>query len=182
MFVRRSPTGSGATAVQVAEYQPGGPHRVLKHVGSAHSAVELGVLVARAYELIDELSQQPRLDLEAPAAVVPLTADPVPSALVAAEPSVSAGPVARPARDASGRVLGTASRLLYEALAGVYDGLGFDVVDDAGRGFTGSGDHADRGTDLFAGHRPGTGRSGTEPGELFDDEADPAAGGRCRLP
>ena len=119
--------------MQIAEYQPGGTHRVLKHVGSAHSAVELGVLVARAYELMDELRQQPSLDLEAPAVVVPMAADPAPAAdpgppaLIAAEPS-AAGPVARPAQDAPGRVLGTASRLLYEALAGVYDDLGFDVA------------------------------------------------------
>lgn len=79
MFVRRSATGSGATVVQVAEYQPCGTHQVLKHVRSAHSAVELGVLVARAYALIDELQFQPPLDVEAPVVVVPLASESVPA-------------------------------------------------------------------------------------------------------
>ena len=125
--------------MQVAEYQPGTTPRIVKHVGSAHSAVELGVLVARAYELIDELQHQPPLDLEVPV-VVPLATepaappadlDPLQPALLDTDDLVPAGPADRPVPAGPGRVLGTASTLLYEALAGVYDALGFDVVADA---------------------------------------------------
>lgn len=128
MFVRRSPTGSGATAVQVAEYQPGGTHRIVKHVGSAHSAAELGVLVARAYELIDELRCQPPLDVEFPVAVIPLAtepaaapADPDPQQppLVTTDDPEPPRPVDRPVPDGPGRVLSTASTVLHEALAGI---------------------------------------------------------------
>ena len=45
-FIRRVRTASGATAVQIAEYA-GGRQRIVKHVGSAHTEAELGVL-ARA--------------------------------------------------------------------------------------------------------------------------------------
>ena len=139
MFVRRSPTGSGATAVQVAEYQPGTTPRIVKHVGSAHSAAELGVLFARAYELIDELRHQPPLDLEVPVLVVPLATEPDPPAapdppqpaLLDVDDPVPAESRSKPVQDGPGRVQGTASRLLYEALSGIYDGLGFGVVADA---------------------------------------------------
>ena len=126
--------------MQVAESQSGSTDEIVEHVGSAHSAAELGVLVARAYELIDELRHQPPLDVEVPAVVVPLATEPArpandlgppQPALPGTEDPVPAGPVDRPAQDGPGRVLGTASVLLYEALAGIYDALGFDVVDDA---------------------------------------------------
>ena len=50
-YIRRSLTASGATQVQVAEYR-GGREEILEHVGSAHTQVELGVLLARARELL----------------------------------------------------------------------------------------------------------------------------------
>ena len=61
MFIRRVRTASGVTAVQVAEYVDG-RQRIVAHVGSAHSQAELGVLLARARELL-ELPGQEVLDL-----------------------------------------------------------------------------------------------------------------------
>ena len=48
-FIRRVRTGSGATAVQIAEYA-NGRQRIVEHVGSAHTEAELGVLLG---EVID---------------------------------------------------------------------------------------------------------------------------------
>jgi hypothetical protein len=50
-FIRRVSTASGATAVQIAQYV-GGRQRIVKHVGSAHTEAELGVLLAKARELL----------------------------------------------------------------------------------------------------------------------------------
>ena len=47
VFVRRVRTASGATAVQIAE-RVGGRDRVIEHVGSAHGAAELAVLLETA--------------------------------------------------------------------------------------------------------------------------------------
>ena len=55
-FIRRVRTGSGATAVQVAEYV-GGRQRIVKHVGPAHTEVELGVLLEKARALLADPSQ-----------------------------------------------------------------------------------------------------------------------------
>ena len=55
-FIRRVRTGSGATAVQIAEYA-GGRQRIVEHVGSAHTEAELGVLLARACELLEDPAQ-----------------------------------------------------------------------------------------------------------------------------
>jgi chemotaxis protein histidine kinase CheA len=52
VFIRRVRTASGATAVQIDEYV-GGRQRIVKHVGSAHSQAELGVLLARARALLE---------------------------------------------------------------------------------------------------------------------------------
>ena len=60
-FIRRVRTGSGATAVQIAEYADG-KQRIVKHVGSAHTEVELGLLLERAQELLAD-SGQGELDL-----------------------------------------------------------------------------------------------------------------------
>ena len=49
-FMRRVRTASGATAVQIAEYADG-RQQIVKHVGSAHTEAQLGVLLQRAREL-----------------------------------------------------------------------------------------------------------------------------------
>jgi len=48
-FIRKVRTGSGATAVQIV-YKRGREVVGVKHIGSAHNEVELGILVARAKE------------------------------------------------------------------------------------------------------------------------------------
>lgn len=125
-FIRRVRTASGATAVQVAEYA-GGRQRIVKHVGSAHSEAELGVLLATARALLEDPAQG-ALDV----AVEP--APPVQGLVGAARPPVLfetvSGPGGHGRRDGAGRVMGTDCRVLYEALAGVYTDLGFDAVAD----------------------------------------------------
>ena len=46
-WIRRVRTASGATAVQIAEYD-GGRHRIVAHVGSARAEADLGILLERA--------------------------------------------------------------------------------------------------------------------------------------
>ena len=55
-FIRRVRTASGATAVQIAEYSSG-RQRILKHVGSAHTEAELGLLLEHARELMTDPEQ-----------------------------------------------------------------------------------------------------------------------------
>lgn len=121
-YVRKVRTGSGAVAVQVVT-KAGGRLRVLEHVGSAHTDAELGVLLERAGEVLR--GGQGVLDVQVPARVARV--DKVADWTGRAQPSGTArhGEVA-----AAGRTRGTASRLLYEAIGGVYDQLGFDEVDD----------------------------------------------------
>ena len=134
VFIRRVRTTSGATAVQIAEYVEG-RQRIVEHVGSAHTQVELGILMAKARELLEPSGQVALdLDVEAAAPVTALLAEPVPGR---AQPGLF--PVAGEARAAGGqaavptgaaRVVATDMRVLFEALAGVYSGLGFDAVGD----------------------------------------------------
>jgi hypothetical protein len=51
-FIRKVRTASGATAVQIAEYAAGRRQRIVKHVGSARTPAELGVLLERARGLL----------------------------------------------------------------------------------------------------------------------------------
>jgi len=121
-WVRRVRTASGATAVQIAE-SVAGRRRIVRHVGSARDEAELGLLVAEAHRLLVD-DQQGVLDLGLTPAV--------PKARLV-EPSGGLFPPATPAARAAvarPRVLTTSSRLLYDALAGVYSALGFDVVGD----------------------------------------------------
>lgn len=124
-FIRRVRTNSGATAVQIAEYAAG-RQRILKHVGSAHTEAELGVLLARAGELLDDRDQ----------GVLELGVEPSPpsAALVAPAPEpalLNPSPASGLAvRTGPGRVVGTDSRVLFEALAAVYAQLGFGVLED----------------------------------------------------
>ncbi len=111
--------------MQIAEYAAG-RQRILKHVGSAHTEAELGVLLARARELLEDPGQ----------GVLELGVDPQPMATGLARPAREASlldpvPVAPPAvRSSPGRVVGRDSRVLFEALAAVYAQLGFDALED----------------------------------------------------
>jgi hypothetical protein len=124
-WIRRVRTASGATAVQIAE-SVDGRRRIVTHVGSAHTEAELGVLLEQARVLLGD-EDQGELDL----GLVPsprrtrLVPEPVAQAML---PGPAA--VVEPERVAAPQVIGTASRLLFDVLAEVYAGLGFDVVAD----------------------------------------------------
>ena len=124
-YVRKVRTTSGAVAVQVAR-KDRGKVVILAHLGSAHTDAELGILLDAARQIV--AGGQVALDFEVAARAQSMTevADfRRDRALIAesADPSVAA--VVPP-----GRTMGTCSRLLYDVLGGVYDWLGFDVVDD----------------------------------------------------
>ena len=125
VFIRKVPTGSGATAVQIAEYTAG-KQRIITHVGSAHTEAELGVLLERARVLMTDPAQLV-LDVEATPAplVAGLLKPPGPQSLfdAAVDP-----PAVR--RDGPGRVVGTDSRVLFAVLTAVYADLGFDTLGD----------------------------------------------------
>lgn len=124
-FIRRVRTASGATAVQIAEYAHG-RQRIVKHVGSAHTEAELGLLLEQARDLLSD-SRQGVLEFEARAQLL------VQQLLESPEPPKlfdGSRPAAAPTRDGAGRVVSTDARVLYEALAGVYADLGFDQLGD----------------------------------------------------
>jgi hypothetical protein len=100
VFVRRVKTASGATAVQIVQKRG---RRVLsiEHIGSAHTDDELAVLLQVAGER--RHAGQLALDLD----------------------GAGAGGVGAPA--VAG---GTASLILWEVLAGIYDDLGLDRLGD----------------------------------------------------
>lgn len=112
--------------MQIAE-SVGGRRRIVAHVGSAHTEAELGLLVARARELLENPGQgELDLGLEPVAARAALIGRPGVPALFG-EPGSAVGergPVAPP------RVVGTSSRVLYDALAAVFTDLGFDALED----------------------------------------------------
>ncbi|GAB3350722.1 IS1634-like element ISMsm6 family transposase [Modestobacter lapidis] len=119
-------TASGATAVQIAESVKG-RRRIVAHVGSAHTEAELGLLMERARELLADPGQG-ELDL----GVEPMT---VQASLIG--PAVEAALFEEPALPtrerpvvAAPRVVATASRVLYDVLAGVFTSLGFDALAD----------------------------------------------------
>lgn len=56
VIIRRVRTASGATAVQLAEYVHG-RQCIAEHVGSARTEAELGVLLERARELLEDPAQ-----------------------------------------------------------------------------------------------------------------------------
>lgn len=126
-WVRRVRTASGATAVQIAE-SVDGRRRIVRHVGSARSEADLGLLMEEARRLLADDRQ----------GVLDLGITPVAAKAVMLAPSGGQGLFAGPARASVARpavsrslVLKTCSGLMYEALAGVYSSLGFDVVGDA---------------------------------------------------
>jgi len=59
-FIRKVPTASGATAVQVVRKRGSDIIRI-DHIGSAHDELELDILIIKAQELIDH--EYPRIDL-----------------------------------------------------------------------------------------------------------------------
>ena len=121
-WVRRVRTASGATAVQIAE-SVAGRRRIVRHVGSARDEGELGLLIAEANRLLARDAQH-ELDL----GLTPVA----PKAVMAPAPAQELFPGQPQERRWVRRahVLKTSSGLLYEALAGVYTGLGFDAVGD----------------------------------------------------
>ena len=129
-FIRRVRTASGATAVQIAEYAAG-RQRIVKHVGSAHTDAELGLLLERARELMADPAQgQLELGIEPTPRVLPLVAAPVEQAVLPLVPAGTGAGRTATARDGGGRVLATGSRLLYDALHAVITSLGFAAVTD----------------------------------------------------
>jgi len=131
-FIRRVRTPSGATGVQIAEYVGDRRQRIVRYVGSARTPAELGVVMAQARHLLAEY-ERPGQD------VLDLGLDLVPEVGLIGPgdedgmldvPAVApAFPVA-PVLAGPGRVVATASRLLFDVLAGVYDQLGFGAVGD----------------------------------------------------
>jgi hypothetical protein len=124
-WIRRVRTASGATAVQVAEYD-GGRRKIVAHVGSAHTEAELGILLERAREMLGDPAQAAfDLGIEHAAPRARLVRREASPPLFGVEPPDGARAGAGPAR-----VMSTDSRLLLEALDGVYDGLGFGALSD----------------------------------------------------
>lgn len=125
-WVRRVRTGSGATAVQIAE-SIDGKRRIARHVGSAHDETGLNLLVAKAHELLADDAQgllDLGLSLGQPVSSL-LVAPPAQGTLFVAPPRrVRRRLVSKP------KVVRTTSRLLYDVISEVYDSLGFGVVDD----------------------------------------------------
>ncbi len=107
-FIRRVKTSSGATAVQIVEKRSG-VRRIVEHVGSAHDAVELAVLVQVARERLHAGQQVVDLDLDA---------------VKGSEVPVGAG------LGGQAVVTGTASQVLWQVLTDAYARLGFDVLGD----------------------------------------------------
>lgn len=121
VWIRRVRTASGATAVQIAESVEG-RRRIVRHVGSARDDAELGLLVEEARRLLTDDAQR-ELDLGiTPRALRAEMVVPRAATLFADSGGESAPRrlVSRP------RVLKSCSAVLYDALAGVYAGLGFD--------------------------------------------------------
>ncbi|MBM6406041.1 IS1634 family transposase [Phycicoccus sp. CSK15P-2] len=119
-WVRRVRTASGATAVQVVE-SVRGRRRIVAHVGSAHTEAELGVLLEAAQQWLRDPRQDTfDLDVEQVRGRAEMVAAREPVLLSAS--TAGSGWVSAP------RVVATSSRLLYDALGGVYDRLGFDAA------------------------------------------------------
>ena len=124
-WIRRVRTASGATAVQIAEYD-GGRRKIVAHVGSAHTEAELGILLERAREMLTDPAQG-AFDLGIVPVVpgVRLVAPAARPALFGTEPPGGAPAAAGPAR-----VVSTDSRVLFQALDGVFGDLGFGALGD----------------------------------------------------
>jgi Transposase DDE domain len=118
-------TASGATAVQIAGYD-GGRRKIVAHVGSAHTEAELGILLERAREMLADPAQEAfDLGIEPAAPQARLVTPAARPVLFDTEPPAAAAAASGPAR-----VVSTDSRLLFQALDGVYGDLGFGALDD----------------------------------------------------
>jgi len=126
VWIRRVRTASGATAVQIVE-SVAGRRRVVRHVGSAHNAGELGVLLAQAQAFIDD-DAQGVLDIGITPRDGRFSLLPAPSVPALFDHDPRAGRTAR--GRAVPEVVKTSSRLLYDAVGGIYDALGFDGLGD----------------------------------------------------
>nr|BFF05704.1 IS1634-like element ISMsm6 family transposase [Brevibacterium otitidis] len=99
-FVRRVPTASGATAVQIVD-KTGGRYRIVEHLGSAYTPEQLAALVAAGKAKLADPWQLPlEFDVE--------------------DKPRAAGAVVKSSR----------SGILIDTIRAVYDRLGFDAVDD----------------------------------------------------
>ena len=127
-FIRRVRTASGATAVQIAEYVGGRQRIVQARRFGAHRGRARGAAGSGRVSCCDDPAQ----------GVLDLEVEPTPRGAAAGRAAGGAGavrgsrqaPAPRWRRDGPGRVVGTDSRLLFEALAGVYTDLGFDALGD----------------------------------------------------
>lgn len=106
-FLRKVPTASGATAVQIVS-KLGGKRRILEHIGSAHTEEELAALMVAGRQRMAEVTEtQLELDL----------------GLEQSGDTVSV--------EAVRRVVGSASRVLVDAIRASYQALRFEAqVDD----------------------------------------------------
>jgi len=110
--------------VQIAEYD-GGRRKIVAHVGSAHTEAELGILLERAREMLADPAQGAfDLGIEPAVPRARLVTREAGPALFEMEPPAAA-PAAGPAR-----VVSTDSRLLFQALHGIYGDLGFGALGD----------------------------------------------------
>jgi hypothetical protein len=129
-YIRKVRTASGATAVQIAEYADG-RERVVEHVGSAHTVAELGVLLERARErLVDPAQEMFDFEVDQVAPTARLMSAPAEPTLLEESPRDELRRGGSVERAGTGQVVGTASALLFDALAGVFTDLGFDAVGD----------------------------------------------------
>ena len=126
-FIRRVRTGSGATAVQLAQYVTGGGQRILTHVGSARTQAELGVLLERARRLLADPAQGTLELPDVPRAQFAAAMAPPPAQPTLVE---QANTPKRLRRATAPQVEATCCGLLFDVVAGVYADLGFDVVGD----------------------------------------------------
>nr|WP_018157210.1 hypothetical protein [Demetria terragena] len=104
VFVRKVKTGSGATAVQIAE-RVGGRDRVIEHLGSAHTDGELTALLETARHKMHP--EQGELDLSpgtagvGPSVITGHQHQRLPADLPARDPRRTAGRPRRPRRPAA---------------------------------------------------------------------------------
>ena len=111
--------------MQIAEYD-GGRRKIVAHVGSAHTEAELGILLERAREMLADPSQGSfDLGIEPAAPRARLVTPPARPALFDAGSSGGAPAAAGPPR-----VVSADSRLLFQALDGVFGDLGSGALGD----------------------------------------------------
>jgi Transposase DDE domain len=125
-WIRRVRTASGATAVQIAEYEQG-RRRIVAHLGSARDDAELGLLIERARSMLGDPAQG-ELDLDVEPS--PRKAGLIEPAAPQTRLPIEGGQLSPASRVAAPKVLGTCSRVLFEVLAQVYDALGFAAIGD----------------------------------------------------